>query len=189
MGTPQAGTGEFTHCPHSLQMMGKHFPAAARLCSGKAWQVKLGEGCHNPMACDLLQAPSSSFSQSIPAPSLHAPRRGLSLPRVTPLPPACSLQHFCRAEGVQSCRGFRLFVQGSGKAASRTGCCLLFHLAPPSLEDSLLPSLCWGQPRPVVLHMLPEGRPGKGNGKKALRGSRRGAERDSSPFSFTLSFL
>lgn len=109
MGTPQAGTGAFTRCPHSLQMMGKRFPAAARLSSGKAWQVKLGEGCHNPVACDLLQAPSSSFSQWIPAPSLHASRRGLGLPRVTPLPPACSLQHFCRAEGVQSCRGFRLF--------------------------------------------------------------------------------
>lgn len=56
MGTPQAGTARFTHCPHSLQMMSRGFPAAPCLSSGKAWQVKLGEGCQNPMACDLLSS-------------------------------------------------------------------------------------------------------------------------------------
>lgn len=44
----------FTLYPHSLQMMGEGFPAAPRLCSGKAWGVKSGEGCRNPMACGLL---------------------------------------------------------------------------------------------------------------------------------------
>lgn len=53
----------------------------------------------------------------------------------------------------------------------------------------LLPSPCWGQLCPFVLHAAGQGPPGKGNRKKALRGSRRDAERDSSPFSFTLSFL
>lgn len=97
-------------------------------------------------------------------------------------------QKGCRAaEGSDCSRQW----EGSGKAAFQSGCWPLFHLAPPSLEDSLLPCQCWGQPCPVVLHTLLEGSPGKGNGKgkKAPRGSRRGAERDSSPFSFTLSFL
>lgn len=63
---------------------GQGFPAAPRLSTGKAWQVKLGEGCQNPVASDLLSSkhkaaafPSlflllhCSFSQSFPAPSLQ----------------------------------------------------------------------------------------------------------------------
>lgn len=42
---------------------------------------------------------------------------------------------------------------------------------------------------PSMLHTASQGPPGKANRKKLLRGSRRDAERDSSPFSFTLSFL
>lgn len=169
-----------THCPHSLQMMGKASQQLLRAC--KAWQVKLDEGCWNTVASDLL----SSKHQAAAFPSYFLPPHCMLQDEVSvchlshPWPPACSLQHLHQAEEVQSCRGFSLF---------KAGCWLLFHQTPPSLEDSPLPSLCWGQPCPVVLHTLLEGPPGKGNGKKALRGSRRGAERDSSPFSFTLSFL
>lgn len=168
-------------------MMGKGFPAAPRLSSGKAWQVKLGEGCWNPVACDLL----SSKHRAAAFPSCFLPLQCTFQDEVSVchVSPPCHLlapsTYFAGQKGCRAAEGSdRLF-----KAASQTGCRLLFQMAPPSLEDSLLPSLCWGQPCPVVLHTLPGGPPGKGNGKKALRGSRRGAERDSSPFSFTLSFL
>lgn len=43
------GWSGFTLYPHSLQMVGEGFPAAPHLGSGKAWGIKLGEGCQNPM--------------------------------------------------------------------------------------------------------------------------------------------
>lgn len=177
---------------------GQGFPAAPHLSTGKAWQVKLeGEGCWNPVASDLLSSkqlfPVFSCSFTAAFPSLFLPHCTLqdevSVCHMSP-PPCHLLAPSSTFAGQKGCRAAEVqFVQGSGKAASKTGCCLFFHLAPPRPEDSLLPSLCWSQACPVVLHTLPEGPPGKGNGKKALRGSRRGAERDSSPFSFTLSFL
>lgn len=93
---------------------GQGFPAASCLRAGKAWQVKLGEGCWNPVAFDLL----SSKHQAAAFPSHFLPLHCTLQDEVSvchlspPWPPACSLQHLCRAEGVQSCRGFRLFAQG-----------------------------------------------------------------------------
>lgn len=162
---------------------GQGFPAAPCLRAGKAWQVKLGEGCWNPVASDLL----SSEHQAAAFPSRFLPLHCMLQDEVSVChlsPPGHLLVPSSTFTGQKRCRA----AEGSG-CLFKAGCWLLFHRAPPSLEDSLLPSLCWGQPCPVVLHTLLEGPPGKGNGKKALRGSRRGAERDLSPFSFTLSFL
>lgn len=97
---------------------GQGFPAAPHRSTGKAWQVKLGEGCQNPVASDLLSSkqqlfPVFSCSFTAAFPSLFLPlhctlQDEVSICHVSPpLPLACSLLH--KAEGVQSCRGFSLF--------------------------------------------------------------------------------
>lgn len=115
-----AGRHSQVHTPSSLPSNdGQGFPAAPRLRAGKAWQVKLDEGCQIPVA-SIFFPPSSSCSQSFPASLLHPLQDEVAVCHLLlPWPPACSLQHLHRAEGVQSCRGFRLFVRGSGKAAGR----------------------------------------------------------------------
>lgn len=73
--------------------------------------------------------------------------------------------------------GFRPFVRGSGKAASQPGGQLTFSLLPPAWRTS--PAHLQARTSSALPCCT---RPGKGTAKRLLRGSRRGAERDSSPF-------
>lgn len=110
---------------------------------------------------------------------------------VTPSPCACSPP--APFQGRRDAEGWGRWVHTvcSRQWESSIPAWMLVHLPAGSSqpEGLLLPSPCWGQLCPFVLHVAGQWLPGKGNRKTALRGSRRGAERDSSPFSFTLSFL
>lgn len=149
--------------------------------------VKLGEGWKNPMACGLLcsKHPAAAFSDHF-LPSFTARSKTSSLfAKCHPPRRALAFQGRRDAEG----RGRWGHTVCSRQWDGSIPDWMLARLPPasPSLED-LFCHLCAGASS-ATLHTTGQGPPGKGNCKKALRGSRRGAERDSSPFSFTLSFL
>lgn len=154
---------------------------------------KAGRGMakSNGLWSPLLQALSSSFSQSFPA-SLHCMLQDEFFVRQCH-PLAMRLLPPAPFQGRRDADGRGRWVQTvcSREWEGSTQDWMSAHLPLGSSQpgESLLPSPCWGQLCPLVLHAASQGPPGKGNRKKALRGSRRGAERDSSPFSFTLSFL
>lgn len=158
--------------PHSLQMRGEGFPAA-RLCSrqGMVGGVKLGEGCQksNGLWSPLLQAPSSSFSQSFPAPLHCVLQDKFFVCQVSPPRHALApRQRLSRAGGMQRDGegGYRLFVRGSGKAASQTGCWLVFHQAPHSLEDLFCHLRAGASSAPSCSTSPARGLQGKGTAKR-----------------------
>lgn len=117
----QAGTAGFTHCPHSLQMMGKGFLPAPRLSSGKAWRVKLGEGCQNPVACDLL----SSKHQAAAFPSRFLPLQCMLQDEVSVchVSPPCHLlapsSTFAGQKGCRAAEGSDCLFKAVGRQRPR----------------------------------------------------------------------
>lgn len=84
--------------------------------------------------------------------------------------------------------GLDCLFEAAGRQHSRLDVGLSFtRLLPAQKASSAI--LVLGPSLPLHAPQPGQGPPGKRNRKKALRGSRRDAERDSSPFSFTLSFL
>lgn len=163
----------FTPYPQSLQMK--------------------GEGFQNPMACGLLCSKhrAAAFPSHFLPPLHRTLQDEFFVRQVSPLGHA--LAPPVPFQDRRAAEGWGRWVQSvcSRQWEGSIPDWMLAPLPPGSSQPRgpLLPSSCWGELCPFVLHTAGRGLPGKGSRKKALRGSRPGAERDSSPFSFTLSFL
>lgn len=163
---------------------GRGLPSSSTSRLRQGMGHKAGRGM--PKSNGLLHSKHQAvaFPSDFLPPSLHAPRQVLCSPSVTPSPCACSSSAFPGQEGQ--------------RVTGKVGSDHLFKAVGrqhPSLDVGLS-----SQPGDLFCHLYAGassapscstllGPPGEGNCKKAPRGSRRGAERDSSPFSFTLSFL